>query len=92
MRNLCLGMACCLPFSSLVAAEEEPNPDLALEPATLIVSPWKNHVPPTKRQGVPGIERTANGRLWALYGRDVESTRTFQVLKKSDDDGQTGPK
>ena len=67
----------------------KPDHDLALEPATLIVNPWKNHVPPTKRQGVPGIERTAKGRLWALYGRDVESTRTFQVLKKSDDDGRS---
>jgi len=61
----------------------------ALEPAHIIVSPCKQHVPPTKRQGVAGIERTAKGRLWAVYGRDVESTRNFQVLKCSDDDGQS---
>ncbi len=66
-----------------------PSPDLALEPAHIIVAPWKQHIPPTKRQGVAGIERTAKGRLWAVYGRDVESTRNFQVLKCSDDDGKT---
>ncbi len=63
--------------------------DLALQPAQVIVSPWPQHIPPTKRQGVAGIERTAKGRLWAIYGRDVESTRTYQVLKTSDDDGQS---
>jgi len=60
-----------------------------LQPATVIVNPWKYHVPPTKRQGVPGIERTAQGRLWAIYGRDVESTRNYQVLKYSDNDAKS---
>jgi hypothetical protein len=63
--------------------------DIAPQPAHVIVAPWKQHIPPTKRQGVPGIERTAKGRLWAVYGRDVESTRNFQVLKCSDDDGKS---
>ena len=67
----------------LPAAEPE------LEPANVIVSPWKQHIPTTKRQGVPGIECTAKGRLWAVFGRDVESTRNFQVLKCSDDEGKT---
>lgn len=91
MRNFFLGIAFCLPFSAavLTAAAAEPDPDLALEPATLIVNPWKNHIPPTKRQGVPGIERTAKGRLWTVFGRDVESTRNYQVLKKSDNDGNS---
>ena len=62
-----------------------------MQPAHVIVSPWREHIPPTKRQGVAGIERTAKGRLWAIYGRDVESTRTYQVLKTSADDGQTWP-
>jgi len=83
---VCIGM---LLFGDFACGEEVPNPDLALEPATVIVNPWKNHIPPTKRQGVAGIERTARGRLWAVYGRDVESTRNYQVLKKSDDDGQS---
>ena len=66
-----------------------PSRDLALQPAHLIVSPWPQHIPPTKRQGIPGIERTARGRLWAIYGRDVESTRDYQVLTNSDDDGRS---
>jgi len=63
--------------------------DLALEPPGIVVSPWKQHISPTKRQGVAGIERTAKGRLWAVYGRDVESTRNYQVVKFSDNDGQS---
>lgn len=63
--------------------------DLSLQPATILINPWKNHVPPTTRQGVPGIERTAKGRLWVIYGRDVESLRNYQVLKFSDDDGRS---
>lgn len=63
----------------------EPERDLALQPAAILVKPWKQHIPPTKRQGVPGIERTAKGRLWVVYGRDVESPRNYQVLKYSDD-------
>ncbi len=63
--------------------------DTALQPAHIIRSPWPRHIPPTTRQGVPGIERTAKGRLWTVYGRDVESTRNYQVLRSSDDDGQS---
>lgn len=76
------------PLAALHAADAV-LPDLALQPAHIIVSPWKQHIPPTKRQGVPGIECTAKGRLWAVFGRDVESTRNFQVLKCSDDDGKS---
>jgi hypothetical protein len=71
------------------AARSTPDADLALRPASVIVNPWKNHIPPTKRQGVPGIERTAKGRLWVVYGRDVESPRNFQVVRYSDDDGHS---
>lgn len=73
------------PLTGAFAAEA----DIALQPAHVIVSPWKQHIPPTKRQGVPGIECTAKGRLWVVYGRDVESARNFQVLKCSDDDGKS---
>ena len=83
---LCFSM---LPLANAARGEEAPNPEIALDPATVLVNPWKFHIPPTKRQGVAGIERTVKGRLWTVYGRDVESTRNYQVLKKSDDDGQT---
>ena len=48
-------------------AAEPADPDIALKPAHIIVNPWRFHIPPTKRQGVPGIERTAKGRLWAGF-------------------------
>lgn len=76
-------------LAQVYAAAAEPDVDLALQPATIVFNPWKNHIPPTKRQGVPGIERTAKGRLWMIYGRDVESSRNYQVLKYSDDDAQS---
>lgn len=63
--------------------------DIALQPAHVVLAPWKQHIPPTKRQGVPGIERTKQGRLWVVYGRDVESTHNFQIMRSSDDDGHS---
>jgi hypothetical protein len=97
MKPLALLLFLSSVFPITIAAEEtsarkkdgSPSRDLALKSASIIVSPWKHHIPPTKRQGVPGIERTAKGRLWAVYGRDVESTRNYQVMTTSDDDGQT---
>jgi hypothetical protein len=52
-----------------LSAAEEPDRDIALEPAHVIINPWRFHIPPTKRQGVPGIERTEKGRLWVIHGR-----------------------
>jgi len=78
-----------LGASSGIGGAQLPARDLTLEPAHVVVSPWRQHVPQTKRQGVPGIERTAKGRLWVVYGRDVESTRNFQILRSSDDDGRS---
>ena len=89
LKSCLTGFALSLVLSEIAFAKDEPNPNIALLPATLIYNPWKTHIPPTNRQGVPGIERTAKGRLWTLYGRDVESKRTFQVLKTSDDDGRS---
>jgi hypothetical protein len=78
------------PLAELHAVEGDSVAfDIALQPAHVIVAPWRQHVPQTKRQGVAGIERTAKGKLWTVYGRDVESTRNFQVLKYSNDDGKT---
>jgi hypothetical protein len=74
--------------AGFAAAAEPPDPDIALEPAHIIVNPWHFHIPPTKRQGVPGIERTAKGRLWVIHGRDVESPRNYQVLIRSDGNGR----
>ena len=84
-----LAMAGAAEQSGVRPEDGSPLHDLALQPAHVVISPWPRHVPPTTRQGVPGIERTAGGRLWAVYGRDVESTRNYQVLTTSDDDGRS---
>jgi len=97
LQQIALLIALAGVFPITVAADENvaeqedgsTKRDLALEPANIVVSPWSGHIPPTSRQGVPGIERTTKGRLWTVYGRDVESTRNYQVLKCSDDDGQS---
>ena len=47
-------------LAALHSAESFP-PDLALQPAHIVVAPWPQHIPATKRQGVAGIERTAKG-------------------------------
>jgi hypothetical protein len=82
-------LALCLFLVGCQTTPKGINPDIALEAAAVIVNPWKSHIPPTRRQGVPGIERTAKGRLWVVHGRDVESPRNYQVLKRSDNNGRT---
>lgn len=78
------------PLPALYAGDgESPSADLAMQPAHIVISPWKQHIPATKRQGVAGLECTTKGRLWTVYGRDVESTRNFQVVRSSDDDGRS---
>lgn len=44
-----------------------------------------------KYQGIPTIERTANGRLWAAWyaGPIWEDKYTYVVVSTSDDDGET---
>ena len=70
------------------AAKAPPVAD-PLAAAHVVLNPWPQHISPTKRQGVPGIERTAKGRLWIVYGRDVESPRNYQIVRTSTDDGRT---
>lgn len=88
MKRLCITLVLALGFPLCLSAEKELDPNIALEPAHVIVNPWRFHIPPTKRQGVPGIERTAKGRLWVIHGRDVESPRNYQVLIRSDSNGR----
>ncbi len=95
--SIALGFVIAFAMVSLNFAEEKARTsqdvsasrDLALLPPNIITSPWSRHIPPTTRQGVAGIERTAKGRLWVVYGRDVESPRNYQVVKYSDNDGQS---
>ena len=70
-------------------------PDLALQPARVITDIGPDHVKDSRgAQGVPAIERSANGRLWASWyagrsKRGVESPSSYVVLATSGDDGAT---
>jgi len=87
MNRVSLIVLVVLSLTGIRGATDAPSSDHALQSAHVVISPWPQHIPPTKRQGVAGIERTAKGRLWTVYGRDVESGRNFQILRCSDDDG-----
>lgn len=88
MKRTAFALLLAFVFPLRLSAEKALDPDFALDPAHIIVNPWRFHIPPTKRQGVPGIERTAKGRLWVIHGRDVESPRNYQVLIRSDSNGR----
>lgn len=70
-------------------------PDLALLPPDVMTAFGTKHVKSSRgAQGVPAIERTAEGRLWAAWyagrsPRGVESTSSYCVLATSGDDGKS---
>lgn len=70
-------------------------PDLALQPPQVITSPGPEYAKSTRgAQGVPGIERSPKGRLWAAWytgkgARGVESPFSYVALATSNDDGRT---
>lgn len=72
-------------------AMEAHSPRGGLHPARLIFNPSEARYLTSGRQwqGIPGIERAANGRLWATWysGGDGEGPGNFVVLVTSDDDG-----
>jgi len=74
---------------------DSPLPDLALQPPQVLSHIGPNHVKSSRgAQGVPGLERTAQGRLWASWytgkgKRGVESSSSYIVLATSGDDGQS---
>jgi hypothetical protein len=69
--------------------------DLALQPPRVTAEFDPDTVKSARgAQGVPAIERAANGRLWAAWyagpsPRGVESSRSYVVLATSGDDGVT---
>jgi predicted neuraminidase len=69
--------------------------DAALAPPQVIVEPGPQYGDDTRPfQGIPGIERAANGRLWATwYGGGVTECReNYAMLATSSDDGATWSK
>lgn len=62
----------------------------ALESCALQFEPGARYAASTRRwQGIPGIERAANGRLWATWysGGDNEGPDNYVLLVSSEDDG-----
>ena len=84
-----------LALSAWAANPPAPLPGLALKPPQLITEFGPTHVKSSRgAQGVPAIERTAKGRLWASWytgkgKRGVESSSSYVVLATSVDEGQS---
>jgi hypothetical protein len=66
--------------------------DPSLQPAALNLTPGSEYGPEARGfQGIPGIARAANGRLWSTWyaGAKTEAPDNYVVLATSADDGQT---
>lgn len=66
--------------------------DAALQPPPVILAPGPDYGPDTRLfQGIPGIERAPNGRLWATWygGGPTEGPWNYVMLSTSADDGLT---
>ena len=64
----------------------------ALQPLAINTSPGPEYSDENRNwQGIPGIERTPNGRLWATWysGGSGEVVENYILLLFSDDDGQS---
>jgi len=85
-------------FTNLYSAEVPPRKDdPALVAPPVNTNPGKEYADETRLfQGIPGMERAANGRLWALWyaGGTGEGELNYVTLVTSGDDGKTwsGPK
>ena len=84
-----LGAAAVLVSSGIVCAEDG---DASLEAPPVNTSPGEEYTPGSRLwQGIPGIERTADGRLYALWysGGKGEGPDNYVVVITSGDDGET---
>jgi hypothetical protein len=92
-------IAAAIIFVGLQAIAQEadvklPNgePDIALAPAPVLQPPGADYGDQTRKfQGIPGIERAENGRLWATWyaGGEGEGPENYVALVTSGDDGKT---
>lgn len=72
--------------------ESEQDRDTALIPATLNTRPGSAYAYRNRQwQGIPGLERTRQGRLFATWysGGEGEGSDNYVLLVTSEDDGQT---
>lgn len=96
--SLLSALYCCLLGTAIQAVAPDQGsklPDLALQPPQVMSDIGPTYRKPARgAQGVPAIERTAKGRLWAAWytgkgKRGVESPSSYVVLATSGDDGKT---
>jgi hypothetical protein len=93
LTALTIGSHC--PRSGNAQTIDSVLPDLALQPPRVTAEFDPDTVKNARgAQGVPAIERTAKGRLWAAWyagksPRGVESSSSYVVLATSGDDGKT---
>lgn len=86
-----LTSTCALMILTMHTAQPD-KADAALKPAPVITNPGPKHASENRLwQGIPGLERAANGRLWACWytGGKGEGGSNYTVLVTSDDDGKT---
>ena len=77
-------------FAPAAQAQRLVYPDFALQAPPVNTSPGAEYASTTRvYQGIPGIERTAKGRLWAVWygGGADEGPLNYVVLVTSTDDG-----
>jgi hypothetical protein len=92
VRSLILAALACLVALDKAAADAN---DPALQPPPVNTAPGPEYADDTRIfQGIPGIERAKNGRLWALWyagGPDEpgEGPGNYVVLVTSADDGRS---
>lgn len=99
-RMLGAAMATLLALTAGTINGEDSQPEPALQAPPINLSPGPEYGDKTRIfQGIPGIERSANGRLWALWyaggpNEPGEGSGNYVVLVTSGDDGKTwsGPK
>jgi predicted neuraminidase len=88
LKKLTIHILCIVAASQVTAAE----PNLAATPATADFSPGPEYAGSARRfQGIPGIERAANGRLWATWygGGTTEDEHNYILLSTSGDNGES---
>ncbi len=83
--------ALAIVFNPVIAhAEEKPDDSLISPPVNQ--SPGPEYAPESRLwQGIPSIERTEKGRIWAIWysGGETEGDENYVVVIHSDDDGET---
>ena len=93
MARLCfVAVMAVLGISLAAHTQDSAVPDAALAPPLVVFAPGPEYAGSERQfQGIPGIERAPNGRLWATWygGGDTEGPLNYVMLVTSGDDGKT---